>query len=157
MLGSHIAGRYRRPCRLSTDGDNPVPQLSVKDNIDPGRFHRLLPGEDIRHYGQQKEREEGPKKPAAVARLHEIKSRTTPNYLMIAMADVLLRRGRRLYDAASQALGWDMYPELLVVYGQAKEMVLREPILAKKVSAFGRAWRWSKVKGLFWLLSRIPT
>jgi len=66
----------------------------------------------------------GPDREAeAVARLHEVKPRTTPNYLMIAYADVLLRRGRRLYDAASQGHGWDMYPELLVIYGQAKALV----------------------------------
>lgn len=66
----------------------------------------------------------GPDREAeAVARLHEAKARTTPNYLMIAYADVLLRRGRRLFDAASVGHGWDRYPELQIVYDQARALV----------------------------------
>jgi len=66
----------------------------------------------------------GPDREAeAVARLHEIKPRTTPNYLMVAYGDVLLRRGRRLYDAMSQRGGWDQYPELRTVYEQGKALV----------------------------------
>jgi predicted protein tyrosine phosphatase len=66
----------------------------------------------------------GPDREAeAVARLHEIKPRTTPNYLMVAEGDVLLRRGRRLFEAVAVGHGWDRYPELAVVYDQAKALV----------------------------------
>lgn len=66
----------------------------------------------------------GPDKEAeAVARLYEAKRHVTPNYLMIALADVLLRRGRRLYEAMSHRGDWEQYPELALVYEQAKGLV----------------------------------
>jgi len=66
----------------------------------------------------------GPDREAeAVARLHQAKPRTTPNYLMVAYGDVLLRRGRRLFQAAAVGHGWDRHPELGIVYEQARALV----------------------------------
>jgi predicted protein tyrosine phosphatase len=66
----------------------------------------------------------GPDKEAeAVARLFEIKRLTTPNHLMVAYADILLGHGGRLYDALLIARGSHIYPELKIVYRQAKALI----------------------------------
>jgi predicted protein tyrosine phosphatase len=58
-----------------------------------------------------------------IARLFEIKRLTTANHLMIAYADILLGHGGRLYDALLIARGSHIYPELKIVYKQAKALI----------------------------------
>jgi predicted protein tyrosine phosphatase len=58
-----------------------------------------------------------------VARLFEVKPRTTPNYLMAAYADILLGHGRRLYEAMLVARGSHISPELGVIYRQARALI----------------------------------
>jgi len=58
-----------------------------------------------------------------IARLFEIKPRTTPNHLMVAYADILLGHGRALYDAMLIARGSHIYPELQIIYKQAKALI----------------------------------
>lgn len=58
-----------------------------------------------------------------VARLFEIKRLTTPNHLMVAYTDILLGHGGKLYDAMLIARGSHLYPELKIVYKQARALI----------------------------------